>query len=62
MTNYTDGVTNVVIKWDDADGEYCAGQVLTGNIEVTVSETTKFRGVILKVLASFTFILISILF
>ena len=25
--DYTNGVTNLVINWDDADGEYCAGQV-----------------------------------
>jgi len=46
--NYVDGVTDVCINWDDVDGEYCAGQTLTGNIEVTVTEVTRFRGVILK--------------
>ena len=33
MTN-TDGIDNVVIYWDDDDGEYNAGQLLTGRIEV----------------------------
>ena len=46
-SNYTDGITNVVINWDDIDGEYTAGQVLTGKIVVDVSETTKFKGVVL---------------
>ena len=35
---YLDGITNVVILWDDADGHYSAGQTLTGKIEVTVKE------------------------
>ena len=46
---YLDGITDVVIHWDDADGEYCAGQTLTGKIEVTVREVTRFKGVVLKV-------------
>ena len=46
---YLDGVTDVVIHWDDADGHYSAGQTLTGNIEVNVKEVTRFRGVVLKV-------------
>ena len=46
---YLDGITDVVIHWDDADGEYCAGQTLTGKIEVNVNEVTRFRGVVLKV-------------
>ena len=46
---YLDGITNVVILWDDADGHYSAGQTLTGKIEVTVKEVTRFRGVVLKV-------------
>ena len=47
-TSYTDGITDVTVNWDDIDGEYCAGQVLTGKIQVTVSEVTRFRGVLLK--------------
>jgi hypothetical protein len=31
---HTEGVDNVVIFWDDDDGEYNAGQLLTGRIEV----------------------------
>ena len=46
---YLDGVTDVVIHWDDADGHYSAGQTLTGNIEVNVEEVTRFKGVVLKV-------------
>ena len=32
---HTEGIDNVVIFWDDDDGEYNAGQLLTGRIEVT---------------------------
>ena len=46
---YLDGVTDVAICWDDADGHYFAGQTLTGNIEVNVEEVTRFKGVVLKV-------------
>jgi hypothetical protein len=31
---HTEGIDNVVIFWDDDDGEYNAGQLLTGRIEV----------------------------
>ena len=31
---HTEGIDNVVIFWDDDDGEYNAGQLLTGKIEV----------------------------
>jgi len=47
MTN-TDGIDNVVIYWDDDDGEYNAGQLLTGRIEVLVDKTTSFKGIRLK--------------
>ena len=46
---YLDGITDVVINWDDADGHYSAGQTLTGKIKVNVKEVTRFRGVVLKV-------------
>ena len=53
-----------MLTWDDEDGEYNAGQLLKGRIEVIgyfssslliislqvhVKKTTKFRGVFLKV-------------
>lgn len=38
----------MVIYWDDNDGEYNAGQLLTGRIEVFVLKTTSFRGIRLK--------------
>ena len=54
-----------MLTWDDEDGEYNAGQLLKGRIEVMlvlivlaviiiylqvhVKKTTKFRGVFLKV-------------
>ena len=47
---HTEGIDNVVIFWDDDDGEYNAGQLLTGRIEVHVMKTTSFRGIRLKVL------------
>ena len=36
---YTQGIDNVVIYWDDDDGEYNAGQLLTGRIEVEMIKT-----------------------
>jgi len=47
--SYKDGIDNVIIFWDDDDGIYTAGQLLTGRIEVTVNETTAFKGVRLKI-------------
>ena len=61
---HTEGIDNVVVYWDDEDGEYNAGQLLTGRIEVNefeetsndkllpqvhVLKTTSFRGIRLKV-------------
>ena len=31
--SYKDGIDNVIIYWDDDDGIYTAGQVLSGRIE-----------------------------
>merc|ERR1719317_314905 len=45
---HTEGIDNVVIYWDDDDGENYASQLLTGRIEVHVVKTTSFRGVRLK--------------
>jgi len=45
----TDGIDNIMLTWDDEDGEYYAGQLLKGRIEVHVKKTTKFRGVFLKI-------------
>jgi len=46
--NHKDGVDNLVISWADDDGEFNAGQLLTGKIEVFVLKTTSFRGIRLK--------------
>ena len=32
--SHTDGVDNILIYWDDDDGNYTAGQILSGRIEV----------------------------
>merc|ERR1711953_756517 len=47
--SHTDGIDNIMLTWDDEDGEYYAGQLLKGRIEVHVKKTTKFRGVFLKI-------------
>lgn len=47
-----DGVDNLVIYWDDDDGCYNAGQLLTGRVEVHVLKTTSFRGIRLEIKGS----------
>ena len=34
--SYKDGVDNLLIYWDDDDGNYIAGQLLSGKIEVSM--------------------------
>ena len=34
--SYKDGVDNILIYWDDDDGNYIAGQLLSGKIEVSM--------------------------
>ena len=44
--SHTEGIDNVMIHWDDDDGEYSAGQLLTGTIQVRlVSHLAKIRQV-----------------
>ena len=49
MSDHKDGVDNLVIYWDDDDGIYNAGQVLSGKIVVNVIRTTYFGGIRLKI-------------
>jgi len=48
MPKYIYGIDNVLIRFDDKDGFYEAGQVLSGKVIVSVSSTTSFAGVQLK--------------
>ena len=45
MPKYIYGIDNVIIRFDDQDGFYEAGQVLSGKIIVHVSDTTSFAGI-----------------
>ena len=45
MSKFVDGVENVFINFDDSDGCYKAGQVLTGKVVVLVHATTSVRGI-----------------
>ena len=45
MVKNTDGIENVFIRFEDKDGFYEAGQMLSGKIVVLVKSTTHFGGV-----------------
>ena len=45
MSKHVDGIDNVFINFDDNDGCYEAGQVLTGKVVVLVHDTTSVGGI-----------------
>ena len=45
MSNYTAGIEDVFIHFDDDDGLYEAGQTLSGKIVVNVESTSMIGGI-----------------